>query len=278
MRRGIAFAGAVLAVAGCATAPTTLQTARTTEEGELRFHAGGSIAISSRFVSEVADLVDGATDRAEMAEEAGRPLTPEEERELEEGALGLILFASAPVFELGARYGVVEDFDVGFRWAGPMLRADGKVRFLEQPDLQLSGMLGYTYHTSTAPSIMEELQDLFDFVAVIDYSRHDLDLTLLASGDPESAVSWYASLRYLAGFVSVETTVGYGTMISSYESDEVMHVIAGTGGMRIGSEKVQLLLELMLGYVLFSPAIDGEEFDLSGVLIMPAIGLAFETG
>ena len=272
---------------GCATAPTTLQTARTTEKGEFRFHAGASVPISTRFVAEVADLVDGATARAEEAETAGRPLTDEEEADLTEAGLGLILFTPAPVFELGARYGVVENFDVGFEWAGPMLRGDAKARIYEDPGtFDFGAMLGYTYHTSTAPSVLEEAQDLFNFVFVIDYARHDVDLTVLANGDVTQTASWYASARYLAGIISANVNVGFDRDTADpFTVDTILHMFGGTAGLRLGSEKFELMLELTVAYILFEPELestdpdfDGQTLGLSGMLFMPAIGLSFETG
>lgn len=281
MTRGSWALGCVLCLAaGCATAPTTLQTARTTEKGEFRFHAGASVPISTRFVAEVADLVDGATARAEDARTAGRELTPEEERDLMEASLGLILFTPAPTFELGARYGIVDDLDVGFEWAGPMLRGDAKVRLYEDPgSVDLGAMLGYTYHTSTAPSILEEVQDLFDFVFVIDYARHDLDLTLLANGDVGQTVTWYASLRYLAGIISADVAVGFDRSAAApFEIDTILHLVGGTGGLRVGTEKLEFMLELTVAYIHLEPEVNGDTLGLSGMLFMPAIGLSFETG
>lgn len=278
MGTGFRWAWVALVAGGCATAPTTLQTARTTEQGEFRFHAGASVPISSRFISEVSEAVDRATERAEEAEMAGRPLTPEEERELLQGALGLILFAPAPVFELGARWGPVEKLDVGFEWAGPMLRFDAKYQFLERPGVDVAALAGYTYHTGSAPSILEDIHDIFDFALIIDYGRHDVDVAVLASGPRDPALTWYAGLRYMASFVSWSVEVGFEPDTNRIGSNEVMHLIAGTGGMRIGTDKVQLMLELLLGYILFEPEVEGAPMDLGGILFMPAIGLAFETG
>lgn len=268
---------AVFAI-GCATAPTTLQGARTVEEHEVRFHAGGSIPISTRFISSLSDTVDTATERAEMAETAGRPLDDDEERQLSEGSLGLILFAPAPVFELGARWSPVERFDVGFEWAGPMLRGDAKYQMLAQADVDLAVLAGYTYHTSTAPSILEDIHELFEFAAVVDYGRHDVDLAFLASSDPRQTASWYASLRYMASFASLNLDVGWGDMRTRTDTSSVMHTIAGAGGLRVGTEKLALMLELTIAYIVFEPTIEGRDVSLSGFLFMPALGLSFETG
>ena len=280
--RGSTAAWAALLVAGCATSPTTLQTARTVEAEELRLHAGGSIPITTQFIGALADTIDSATERAEMAEMAGRPLTAEEEAEVSEGAMGLVLFVPAPVFELGARFAPVERFDIGFEWAGPMLRGDLKLQIVADQPIDLAALAGYTFHTSTGVDIQEGLNDLFQFALVVDYGRHDVDLAVLASSDPRETVSWYGAVRYMASFVSLNIDVGWGTMRTLAESSSVMHTIGGVIGLRAGTEKLAVMLELTVAYIHFAPELESEgttrELGLSGVLFMPALGLSFETG
>lgn len=278
MRLPPPFLLGLVVATGCATAPATLQTARTVEPGEWRFSTGASIPISTRFVGEVADTAELAADRASRAEEAGEPLTEEEQRELVESALGLILFTPAPTYELGARVGLAQNWDLGFRWAGPMLRGDVKWQLLERPSLDAALLAGYTYHTDTAPSILSSVYSVFESVGVVGYSRHDADLAFLVSGNPEAVVSPYGALRYLAAFTSFETVVEGTDMVTQTESESIMHIVGATGGLRIGTPKIQLQLELTVSYVHLKPTVFGDEVDLGGMLFMPAIGGSFETG
>jgi len=278
---GLLVAGLV-GVNGCVTTPTARQTARTVEPQELRVSGGASLPISTRFIAEVSDLVDTAADRARDARDAGRPLTEEEQRELEESALALVLFTILPVFELDARYGIVDDFDVGLRYAGSSLRLDAKYRFLERDSMSLAGLLGYTYHFGFGTSVVESFHDLFEITAILDYTRHDVDAGVIVSGNENDTVVPYGMLRYLLAINSLELELDSSfdteTMIPRTELDPLMHVIAGTGGLRIGSEQIELLLELTLGYVILSPEVRGEQIDLGGFIITPALGLAISTG
>jgi hypothetical protein len=271
--------------AGCMTAPTMRQTARTMDPGELRLSAGASLPISEQFVGALADTVDGATGAARDARDSGRPLTEEEQRELEESAMALLLFAVLPVFEIDARYGIADDLDAGLRYGGSSLRVDGKYRLVASEAGDLALALGYTYHFGLAKNIGESLFDLFEFELVLEHDRHDFDVAVMYSPaeDSDRIVTPYASGRYLLSLNTFELRVDSSlTVTDPLERDvkvsEAMHVLAATGGLRIGPPKIHLMIELTVAYAILTPEIGDRTLDLSGVIFIPMIGLGFETG
>jgi hypothetical protein len=269
-------------LAGCVTATTTLQTAKTTPAGDVRLGAGVSLPISTRFVGAVVDVMGDAADRVSDARSADRPLTEAEQRDAIEAILAAILFQSPPVYEMSFRYGIAKDFDAGFRWAGPALRPDVKYRFLDGGDggLSMAGSLAYAYHTGIGASIVSSVFELFEDFELVDYSRHDLDLAVLFSNDSERWYAWYGTLRYLAAFASFETKLDEAVEAASgrWQTDTsgVIHHVGGTFGFQAKWRPIRAMVELTAMRVFFAPRILGERYDLGGWIISPAIGLAFE--
>ncbi len=272
--------GLLFLCAGCVTSTTTLQTARTVPPGEFRGGAAFALPISTRFVGEVVDLIDQVDDSFADAVDEGRALTTDEQREAIESLAGIVLLMPAPVFELNARVGLAKDVDIGLRWAGPALETGVKWHFYEQPGFDLAATLDYTYHTGVGASIASAVYDIAEQFDLASYSRHDLELAVIASGDPEATVTPYGAVRYLAGFTSFESVVEEIATESGAprtDTSAVMHHFGAAGGIRIGTPSIHLMLELTVLYVAFAPTVFGADIDLSGLVITPAIGFAFET-
>lgn len=273
----IGLFGAALA-SGCTTTLTQNQTARALAPGKVEVGISGSIPISSRFAGEIADVARATADRLAQADNADRPLTETEQREALEAGLALALFHPAVVTEVAGRIGVVDRFDAGFKYAGTLVKADGKYQFASSddggPDLAVA--LGLTHHLGYGSSALESAYGLLDFVRLSDYSRNDVELGLLASGEWDDIVAVYGGLRYMASFIALDADIervetASGVPHSSLSS--TFHYAGATGGLRLGYKHIYATMELTVMRVFAKPTVFGEARDLGGFIISPSFGL-----
>jgi hypothetical protein len=270
----------VLAIvfAGCVSPASQMQTARALRPGDKRVHVGASVPFSTRFAQELVDAVELATDQLRDARNEDRALTEEEQRQAIESAAAIMLLQPAVVPELGLRVGVFDHVDVGLQWAGPTFRLDGKWHAVDVPGKGHAALqAAYTYHTGIGASIAGSVFDLFDSLRLVEYSRSDLELALLASTEDQGrTVSFYGGLRYFLGMPRMESALvdeletETGMPLVSVRSN--IHEIGATAGIRVGTHRVALMAELTVLWMAFAPEILGEERDLGGMVIAPGVG------
>jgi hypothetical protein len=271
------FVSAIVASA-CTTSLTQGQTARAMKPGHAEVSLSSSFPISSRFVSEVGDVAKASAARLREAETADRPLTEREQREALEAGVALVLFHPAVVTELSGRVGVFDNFDLGLKYAGTLVKADAKYQFASQenggPDLAFA--IGGTRHLGYGASVLEPAYDLLAFVRLGDYSRHDLELSFLASGEWEEIISLYGGVRYMASFIAIDAdiqNVETATGVPHSSLSSTFHYAGGSGGIRVGYKYVFLTAELTVMGVIAEPVIFGERRDLGGIIVSPSLGL-----
>jgi hypothetical protein len=267
-----------IVLAGCVSPVSQMQTARTLRPGDTRLHAGASVPISSRYAQELVDAIELAADRLQDARNADRPVTEAEQRQAIESAAAILLLQPAVVPELGLRVGVIDHVDVGLQWAGPTFRLDGKWHAVEVPGKWHAAVqAAYTYHTGIGASIAGSVFDLFESLRLVEYSRSDLELALLASTEDQGRkVSFYGGLRYFLGMPRIESELAAGLEAESgmplVSTDTNIHEIGATGGVRLGTNRVSLMAELTVLWMVFAPEIFGQESDLGGLVIAPGVG------
>jgi hypothetical protein len=270
-----------IALTACVSPVSQMQTARTLPPKKVRVHAGASVPISSRFAVELVDAIDLATDRLRDARNAGRPLTEEEQRQAIESVAALLLLQPAVVPELGVRVGVVDHVDVGVQSAGPTFRLDAKWHAVDMPGKGHAALqAAYTHHTGIGASIAGSVFDLFESLKLVEYSRKDLELALLASTEDQGRkLSFYGGLRYFLGMPRIESELAAGieteTGMPLVSTETNIHEIGATAGVRLGTDRVALMAELTVLWMVFAPEIFGEESDLGGLIIAPGVGAAF---
>lgn len=269
-----------LVLAGCVRPATQLQTARVLPPGETRLHGGMSAPFSTRFAGELVDAVELAADQLRDARNEDRALTEEEQRQAIESAAAILLLQPAVVPELGLRVGVFDQVDAGLQWAGPTFRLDGKWQVVDERGKgHVAVQAAYTYHTSIGASIAGSVFDLFDSLRLVEYSRSDLELALLASTEDRGrTVSFYGGLRYVLGMPRIESALAdeleteTGMPLVRVRSN--IHEFGVTAGIRIGTERVALMGELTVSRMAFAPEILGEERDLGGMIFAPGAGVS----
>jgi hypothetical protein len=266
---------------GCVSPVSQMQTARTLPPKKVRVHAGASVPISSRFAVELVDLVDLATDRLQDAENANRPITEEEQRQAIESAAAILLLQPAVVPEFGVRVGVFDHVDVGVQSAGPTFRLDAKWHAVDMPGKGHAALqAAYTHHTGIGASLAGSVFDLFESLRLVEYSRKDLELALLASTEDQGRkLSFYGGLRYFLGMPRIKSEVQdeieTETGIPLVNTETNIHEIGATAGIRLGTDRVSLMAELTVLWMVFAPEIFGETSDLGGLIIAPGVGAAF---
>ncbi|HWN67340.1 MAG TPA: hypothetical protein VNM90_06845 [Haliangium sp.] len=266
---------------GCVSPVSQMQTARTLPPKKVRVHAGASVPISSRFAVELVDAVELATDRLRDARDADRPLTEEEQRQAIESAAAILLLQPAVVPEFGMRIGVFDHVDVGLQSAGPTFRLDAKWHAVDMPGKGHAALqAAYTHHTGIGASIAGSVFDLFESLKLVEYSRKDLELALLASTEDQGRnMSFYGGLRYFLGMPRIESLLAAGietqTGMPLVSTETDIHEIGATAGIRVGTKRVALMAELTVLWMVFAPEIFGEESDLGGLIIAPGVGAAF---
>lgn len=274
---GACLLAALLSTA-CSTSVTSLQTGRALEPGQVQITAAASLPVSTSAISGALDSVDALEGELEDAATSDdTAIDAETQRQLNESALALLLFQPSPVMEINGRVGVVPMLDVGLRYSARQVKGDLKYQIWDSPDGHAAGIsLGYSYHLSIAPSFLESAFDLLEYVKLNDYSRHDLDLNLIWSKDWGEWLSLYGGLRYLISFISLDADLEKVQSELGLERTSLsnrLHMVGVTGGAMLGYKYLFLHLELSVLNAEYAPTILGEQVDLGGVVVSPAIGL-----
>lgn len=272
----------LLALVGCVSSVSQLQTARSLPPGETRLQFGASVPVSTRYVQEIIDSLKLAADRLQDADNLDRPVTEAEQRQAVETAAAVLLLQPAVVPELSARVGVLENLDMSLRWAGPTFRLDGKYQIVNQPGQWHAALHGaYVHHTGVGASIATSVYEIFDKLRLASYSRKDIELGLLASTEEQDRpVSMYGGLRYFLAMPRIESQLADGLEAESgqqlVETETNIHQFGGTFGVRLGNRRVSLMAELTVLYMIFETEILGQKTDLGGLVFAPGVGVAVD--
>ena len=158
--RLLALAVALAASSGCATSLSTMQPYQTLKPGGMHFSMGNSVNLpisasirSLKGAFELGDrLVSGPRREGGVVRYNGiRSVTAAEWAAVGAGAMAVLLSTPGYNSEYMFRLGLIEDVDVGFRWAWSTARLDGKVQLYRYKpsrrfDMGLSLDLGLGYH------------------------------------------------------------------------------------------------------------------------------------
>ncbi len=250
---------------------------RALEPGEVQVTGGVIVPVAASAIDAIIDLGEDAADQARAAQNAGEPLTPEQERELTTSALALVLFQPAIVPELAARVGVGFDVDLGLRYSGQLVKGEAHWQFWEsEGGVLASATLGYAHHLGPGTSALQTGFDALEFIKLVDYSRQDIDARLSIGKDWGQWLSVYGAARYLVSFLDfgaqlddVESSTGQDII----DAGGAVHHVGVTGGLMIGYKHVFVNLELNVAQVFFEPSILGQTQDLSGLIFAPGVGV-----
>lgn len=273
--------GAVaLASAGCAASAHQLQRGKSLERGQVEAVAAMALPLSSAAYTAAKDAAASLQQRSDEIPKGGAKFTDGEVRDLTKAGLALVLFSPLPSQELSARVGIGWDMDLGLRLSGPRTQIDVKWQFLQKErhgvDVALS--LAGGRHTEPASSLLSSVAGVMESLHLLEYSRYDVSLALLASRDFGRWASLHTGLFYSRSRISVGTKVDEalaqaGTKTEDFVDPGPFSQVGGVIGGRLGYRWIFLTFELSAARVEFAPSVLDQQVDLSGVMISPALGL-----
>jgi len=274
-----------LVSSGCASTLSTLQTAETTPKGHAELHAGLGAYAPLGALPHLVKAGELETKGVQsLASTGSHPTPPVQERdELLDAALSLMLQTPGPVWEVGARFGLTDFWDIGARVSSNDWSADTKLRLFKRTlssDVSHSAALDFRYCNV---DVSNPVVDVLDFVNMGDFSRYDLELTGLYTLNVRDVVRLYGGPKIVrTSFHFDENAFKFGNDANAYAGlpplvgsiDDHMFFYGGVAGISGTYKRVSLYLELDGGWTHLAPEILGEKRDLSGVTLYPAIGLA----
>ena len=302
-RSGLALvAGAALLFSASCTAPRAIvSTGKVTPRGEFRVGGNLSFNVPTETISKVGSTLKSAAEN--LADKAANDTVNYNQtvEQLQVAALAYVLDPIRPSSDLYVRYGVVERFDVGYKYAFGSHVFDAMYQFLgptgsvENPGSREAGAtygsIGLQYATQRAklPNVpfLDDVNSLLGFQA----TRHDLIVPLVFSqslGVEEEigAISYgvvyaHTFLRY--GFTPGKLFNGPG---SSYANGKVPDLptarrnFSSFGAFfnaKLGYRYAYVIPALSIYYQNYGEyqLLNNKTAKLSGLTFIPSLGLQF---
>jgi hypothetical protein len=287
---------ALLTATGCASTLSTMQTAKPLARGQ--FQVSGAAGFFAP-VGQLGSLIDQGITQGQAIKQAIQSgesyQLPEEEAERLLG-VGLALAVAPPGAsnELMVRAGVLEShgLDVGLRLSSTSLRFDGKVRLAHGGDPEDGALPDYrskSYDLALGVGLSRHLfkspvLDALEIVRIDEFSRWDLEVPVYLSLDLGDIFKLYGAPKYIYSRTSLDSRlVDYsssGQDVSGFDvrlpAQVSSHFFGASVGFALGFRYVHLYAELTAGYSSCRPVLFGQERDLGGMVLYPAVGLAFK--
>lgn len=298
-----------LVVTGCASNLATLADPEVMPRGKVHVGVAVGAFIPSRPVINAIDVGVKGVQRAQSGALAA-PMTTEEKRSLINAGLALALQPPSAGWEVQVRTGLFENVDVGVRYSVNQLRADARYRLFhserweegEGPaplgedagagarlreafrldrrvrSYDATLQLGVSYYLFN-----NVLAQALDAVKLGDFSRWDFDAALTWGFDVRRIFKFYFGPKAIYTTFSLDenlydlsntVTDVVGAPKLSQNITNHMLFTGGVVGAAVGYKYLFLYTELTAGYTWARPVVLGEERDLGGLTLYPAIGLA----
>jgi len=282
---------ALLALTGCASTLSSLQTAKPLAPGQFQVSGGMGVFVPAGQLTTVAEqgIKQGRAVYDAIQQNESYALSEEDAVTLLTAGAALAVGPPGTNNELMVRAGLVENVDVGLRLTPGSVRLDGKWRLAhggnespvlrehERTSLDVAVGLGVSRHLFKSPVL-----DVLELVKIDDFSRHDVEVPLYLSFDVGDIFKAYAVPKYVFSRTTLdEKLVDFsqdGKNLSGFDVALPVrvnsHFAGATLGVALGYKYVHLYAELTAGYTHCRPSFFGQERDLGGVTLYPAIGLA----
>jgi hypothetical protein len=291
---------AVLLSTGCASTLSTLQTARPVEPKHFQITAGYGAYLNTGTVAQVVEAGVNQVKVIKRAYDTQEPyaLNSGEQRQLLSAGVALIVFPPSYSFEISARTGLMDNWDVGFRYSTNAVRLDTKYRLFHEDNGQSLG--NGCPEVTTDPSECRSfdvaiglgvskhlfsgfLFEVLEFVKLDDFSRWDIEVPLYISKEFGEVFKLYGAPKYVYSHTKLdEKLVEASNAMGTVQGLDVRlpesihsHFVGATGGLAIGYKHVHLMLEITAGYTFAKVPVLGEERDMSGVTLYPAGAINF---
>jgi len=287
---------ALLMATGCASTLSTMQTAKPLARGQ--FQVSGAMGVFAP-VGQLATVIDQGITQGKAIKKAvdsGEPyhLLAEDAQTLLSVGMALAVAPPGTSNELMIRAGLLESntLDAGLRLSTNSVRLDGKVRLLHGGDPEDSPLaphqrksfdlalgVGVSRHLFKSPVL-----DALEVVRIDEFSRWDFEIPLYVSMDLGDIFKLYAAPKYIYSRTSLDQKlVDYsqlGKDVTGFDlalpAKVSSHFFGASVGFALGYKFVHLYAELTAGYTDSRPVVFGQERDLGGVTLYPAVGIAFK--
>lgn len=214
-------------------------------------------------------------------------------RQINKGALAYALDPISTGTELYIRYGVIKRVDIGYKYSSGVNVFDGKYQFLgptgyvdDIVDQKFYGSIGLQYSSQSQelPSILSEIQSRLGYT----FKRTDFLIPVIFSysfGNEEKfgCVSFGLVYNYTKiNYASLPVDIYSSTNIKIFgvENNQSYSAFGGFVNSKIGYKYVYLVGSLSFygqNYGNYN-LLDGSSVNLSGVTIVPSIGLQIRLG
>ena len=261
-----------------------MDTARTTPRGHVQANVAQGVFLP---VGAALTLITAGKDAGVSATK--RKPTDAEMGAIADAAIPLALTPPGALFEIALRSGIVEDLDVGLRYATTSVKLDVKYRFFHSGDDAEASKHASIGFGASKYLFKNPIFDLLERVKIDDFSRFDLDFPVRYSWEFKEAFAFYAGAKYQLTrftfseklFQLQEDASANGAPSFVGEVKSTMHYFGGSVGIMAGYKYAFVALELNGGYFQSSPSYFSfqtgkiEEHKVGGVTLYPAIGLVF---
>jgi hypothetical protein len=284
---------ALLVATGCASSLSSLQTAKPLAPGQFQVSGGMGVFVPAGQLTVLAEQGIRQGRAIYDAVQAEQPYALSEADAVTLLTAGAALAVAPPGTnnELMVRGGLVDNVDLGLRLTTNSVRLDGKWRLAhsgtaspalrehERTSLDLAIGLGVSRHLFKSPVL-----DALQVVKIDDFSRYDVEVPLYLSLDLGDIFKAYAVPKYVFSHTRMdEKLVDFSQEGKDVTGFDVVlparvnsHFAGATLGVALGYKYVHVYAELTAGYTHSRPLFFGQERDLGGVTLYPAIGIAIK--
>ena len=269
----------VLALVGCATDLSTLQTAKTLPPGQFAGLTSVGINAPAGAFSAISKG-DQTLEKLDQALQSGQPyvFTADDQQRLLGSAVALAILPPSAQYELTLRAGLATNWELGLRYGVNAARVDLKRHLLhwdddEAPwpmDLAIGAAASYYFFNSAGLSNL-------GYARVDDCRRIDFELPVYLSAELTPSWTAYGAVKYLYSRTHLKGSLGGQGFTSAVplpgllESD-FLGVTAGTQ-FAIGLFHLRAYVELTMGYTSLSPFLLKQKASLGGFTLFPALGI-----
>jgi hypothetical protein len=287
---------ALLTATGCATTMSTLQTGKPLARGQLQ--VSGAMGVFAP-VGQLATVIDQGIKQGKAIKntiDSGEPYHLAEEDAQKLLGVGLALAVAPPGTsnELMIRTGLLESnaLDLGLRLSTSSVRFDTKVRLLhagDPEDVPMDDIQRKSFDVALGAAVSRHLfkspvLEALELVKIDAFSRWDVEIPLYMSVDLGDIFKLYAAPKYIYSRTTLDQKlVDYsrvGQDVTGFDialpAQVSSHFYGASVGFALGYKYVHLYAELTAGYTACRPVIFGQQRDLGGVTLYPAIGIAFK--
>jgi hypothetical protein len=275
--------GVLVVSAGCAPSLATMQPAHVAPKGHFEVTTAVEIGIPTGTISRVYDTGKALARDAEQ----NMAITPAQERQVFEAGVNVAVSPPTAGYLLAANYTVLNNWEVGLRYASGSWRLGSRYQLLHRED----GPFDMTFGAGVARQAVEiPLSDYIPILEVDDFTRYTIDAGLLIGTSRSFFRVWFGPKFLYSHYTTAMrlSIPGVDTPdLASFEGHGIYY--GGQGGLAVGYRHIFFAVELTMAELTGTASVtaqtpaqngSGEPIaasaDISGFVIYPTFGLIGE--